>query len=58
MRVGIEDAAECAIDLCCWTRGQLVKAPAAGTDHPGTITIHMRKGNKVEINGSTDIHVQ
>jgi len=28
------------------------------TDHSGTITIHMQKGNKVEINGSTDIHVQ
>jgi hypothetical protein len=29
-----------------------------GTNHSGTITIHMAKGNKVEINGSTDIHVQ
>ena len=31
---------------------------AAGTDHSGTITIHIDKGNKVEINGVTDIHVQ
>jgi hypothetical protein len=28
------------------------------TNHSGTITIHMAKGNKVEINGTTDIHVQ
>ena len=31
---------------------------AAGADHPGTITIHMQQGNKVEIDGSTDIHVR
>ncbi len=36
----------------------VLRDTAAGTDHSGTITIHMRKGNKVEINGSTDIHVQ
>ena len=28
------------------------------TDHPGTITIHIAKGNRVELNGSTDIHVR
>ncbi len=27
-------------------------------DHPGTITIHMASGNKVEITGGQDIHVQ
>lgn len=36
----------------------VLRDTAAGTDHSGTITIHMEKGNKVEINGSTDIHVQ
>lgn len=36
----------------------VLRDTAAGTDHSGTITIHMAKGNKVEINGSTDIHVQ
>jgi hypothetical protein len=36
----------------------VLRDSSAGTDHSGTITIHMEKGNKVEINGSTDIHVQ
>jgi hypothetical protein len=36
----------------------VLRDTAAGTDHSGTITIHMQKGNKVEINGSTDINVQ
>ena len=31
---------------------------ANNSDHSGTITIHMSKGNKVEITGSTDIHIQ
>jgi len=31
---------------------------ATKTDHSGTITIHMEAGNKVAINGATDIHVQ
>jgi hypothetical protein len=29
-----------------------------GKDHSGTITIHMSSGNKVEITGGQDIHVQ
>jgi hypothetical protein len=36
----------------------VLRDTTTGTDHSGTITIHMAKGNKVEINGSTDIHVQ
>jgi hypothetical protein len=31
---------------------------ATGTDHPGTITIHMAAGNKVEILGSQDLRFQ
>jgi hypothetical protein len=27
-------------------------------DHPGTITIHMASGNKVEITGGQDLHIQ
>jgi hypothetical protein len=29
-----------------------------GQDHPGTITIHMASNNKVEIQGSQDLHIQ
>ncbi|HUO69929.1 MAG TPA: hypothetical protein VMU39_04065 [Solirubrobacteraceae bacterium] len=29
-----------------------------GTDHSGTITIHIASGNKVEITGSQDLHFQ
>ena len=36
----------------------VLRDTAAGADHPGTITIHLEKGNRVEINGSTDIHVR
>jgi hypothetical protein len=36
----------------------VLRDTTTGTDHSGTITIHMAQGNKVEINGSTDIHVQ
>ena len=35
----------------------VLRDKTTGTDHRGTITIHMAKGNRVEINGSTDIHV-
>lgn len=31
---------------------------ATGANHLGTITIHMASGNKVEIQGGQDIHVQ
>jgi hypothetical protein len=31
---------------------------AQGKDHPGTITIHMASGNKVEIQGSQDLRIQ
>jgi hypothetical protein len=31
---------------------------ATGTNHSGTITIHMTNGKKVEIDGSRDIHIQ
>jgi hypothetical protein len=27
-------------------------------DHPGTITIHMAAGNKIEIRGSRDVRIQ
>jgi len=27
-------------------------------DHPGTITIHMISGDKVEITGGQDLHIQ
>jgi hypothetical protein len=36
----------------------VLRDTAAGADHSGTITIHMQKGNKVEIDGTRDIHVQ
>jgi len=36
----------------------VLRDTAAGVDHSGTITIHMQKGNKVEIDGTRDIHVQ
>ena len=31
---------------------------SARADHPGTITIHMESGNKVAINGRSDVHVR
>jgi hypothetical protein len=31
---------------------------STGTDHSGTITIHMASGNRVEITGGQDLHFQ
>jgi hypothetical protein len=36
----------------------VLRDTAAGVDHSGTITIHMQKGNKVEIDGTRDIRLQ
>ncbi len=36
----------------------VLKDKTTGKDHPGSITIHMASGNKVEITGGQDIHVQ
>ena len=36
----------------------VLRDTTTGTDHPGTITIHMAAGNRVELNGATDIHLR
>jgi hypothetical protein len=36
----------------------VLRDTTTGKDHPGTITIHMASGNKVEITGGQDIHVR
>jgi hypothetical protein len=36
----------------------VVQEKQNGKRHDGTITIHMQAGNKVSINGASDVHIQ
>jgi hypothetical protein len=35
----------------------VVQDKQTGKQHPGTITVHMQSGNKVSINGASDVHI-